>query len=131
MKFRTEKTIEVDEWDKLVTQTYGRPYHFQQQGGCRDRGSFRLSVPSEVDEEMPDTVPEIVNHDEMGVNFAAWLARDPKQVLQGDDDASRTEQWCIDLWWTRNFYPPLQAVANDLHAKGLLEAGDYVIDIDW
>jgi hypothetical protein len=22
-------------------------------------------------------------------------------------------------------------VINDLHAKGLLEAGDYMIDIDW
>ena len=33
--------------------------------------------------------------------------------------------------WERNFYPNIQAVANDLYKKGLLETGDYWIDIDW
>jgi len=27
--------------------------------------------------------------------------------------------------------PNIQRVANDLHTKGLLEAGKYIIDIDW
>jgi hypothetical protein len=35
------------------------------------------------------------------------------------------------MWWDRNFYPNLQMVANDLHEKGLLAAGDYIISIDW
>ena len=35
------------------------------------------------------------------------------------------------MFWERNFYPHVEMVMNDLHAKGLVEAGEYVIDIDW
>lgn len=28
--------FEVDEWDNLVSSTYGRVYNFQQQNGCKD-----------------------------------------------------------------------------------------------
>jgi hypothetical protein len=35
------------------------------------------------------------------------------------------------MWWERNFYPDIQIVANDLHSKDLLEAGTYIIEIDW
>ena len=68
---------------------------------------------------------------EMGVSFAAWLARDPKAPLKDASSDERTERWCIELFWHRNFYPGFQMVANDLHAKGLIEAGKYTIDIDW
>lgn len=37
----------------------------------------------------------------------------------------------IELFWKRNFYPCLQSVANDLHKKGLVESGEYLIEIDW
>ena len=126
MKIKTEKVIDVHEWDKLITETYGRPYCFQQQGGCKSRGIFRLSVPDEAEDYEQDSVPEVVNHDEMGVSFAAWLARDPKAPL-----ADGRTDYALGLWWDRNFYPDVQMVANDLHEKGLLEAGDYVIEIDW
>lgn len=130
MKTRTEKVIDTHEWDKLVIATYGRPYCFQQQEGCKSRGSFRFTVPAESqDEDMNDSIPETVNDPVMGVKFAKWLERDPKAPLNADELWG--EQWCIDLWWTRNFYPDFQTVANDLHVKGLLEAGDYTIDIDW
>ena len=62
----------------------------------------------------------------MGVKFAVWLARDPKQPLK-----DQKNDFQLSLWWDRNFYPDVQTVANDLHAKGLLASGDYVIDIDW
>lgn len=130
MKTRTEQVIDVQEWDKLVSDTYGRPYAFQQQEDCRDRGSFRLKVPDEAEDFANETVPEVVNGSEMGVRFSDWLARDPKQPLAHDDEC-RSEQWAIDLWWARNFYPDVQMVANDLHARGLLDAGEYTIDIDW
>lgn len=128
MKIRTEKVIDVSEWDALVKKTYGRQYSFQQQEGCKDRGVFRFSVPaeSEIDDAYPDSVTEVVNGEEMGVNFVAWLARDPQQPLPG-----QTEDYQLRIWWDRNFYPDVQMVANDLHSKGLLEAGDYTIDIDW
>lgn len=67
-----------------------------------------------------------VNGDEMGVSFKAWLERNPSQELPDDKNS-----WSLELFWGRNFYPDVQMVANDLHAKGLIEAGDYVIDIDW
>ncbi len=126
MKIRTEKIIEVSDWDELVEQTYGRRYSFQQQDGCKSRGIVRVSVPDEADDYESDIVPEIVNDEEMGVSFAAWQERDPKAPLTHDSDS-----FSLDLWWERNFYPDIQMVANDLCAKGLLEAGDYVINIDW
>lgn len=126
MKTRTETIVDVSEWDTLVSNTYERHYSFQQQAGCKDRGYFRLKVPDEAEDYENDTVPEVINDPEMGVSFKAWLERDPKQPIGG-----RSADWEINLWWGRNFYPDVQMVANDLHAKGLLEAGEYTIDIDW
>ena len=117
--------IEVSDWDRLVNKTYGRTYSFQQQDDCKPRGIFRFKVPDSVDSEYPDTIEEKVNGDEMGVSFAAWLARDPKKPIPQKD------RWALDMWWERNFYPDVQEVANDLHARGLLPAGKYVINIDW
>jgi len=72
MKIRTEKVIDVSDWDDLVAKTYGREYSLQQQDGCMDRGRFCISVPSVSNDFHNDAVPEIVNHDERGVSFAAW-----------------------------------------------------------
>jgi len=131
MKLKTKNVIASQDWDELVEKTYGRPYCLQQQDGCQGRGNIGITVPSEDnDSDMADSVPEICNAPEMGVKFAKWLERDPKQPLGKDEDC-RDEQWAIDLWWNRNFYPDLQTVANDLHSKGLLDAGDHTINIDW
>lgn len=128
MKIRTENVIEVSDWDKVVTATYGRPYNFQQQDGCQDRGRFYIAIPAEAEDFEKDIVPENVNDEEMGVSFVAWLARDPEQLLSPKD---QQDAWELRLWWERNFYPNIQMVANDLHAKGLIEAGKYSIDTDW
>lgn len=127
-KIRTEQVVDVSEWDKLVKKTYGRPYSFQQQDGCKSRGVFRFKVPDDAGDYGRDSVPEEVNGDEMGVSFAAWLARNPKRKLSNPEDQ---ESYCLELWWHRNFYPDIQMVANDLHKKGLLKAGKYTINIDW
>jgi hypothetical protein len=126
MKIQTQKVIDSSDWDEFVRKTYNRPYCFQQQDGCKDRGNFYLQVPEESDDITNDTVPEIVNHKDMGVSFAAWLSRDPKTPIKNqkyDRD--------LELWWHRNFYPDVQMIANDLNAKGLLESGNYTINIDW
>ncbi len=123
-----EMVISMSEWDDLVKKTYERPYSFQQQDGCRSRGYFRFSVPDEAEDYERESVPEEVNHHEMGVSFAAWLARNPKQKLS---DPQAQEDYCLVLWWERNFYPDIQMVANDMHSKGLLKAGDYTMLIDW
>lgn len=123
---RTEQVIDVGDWDNLVETTYGRPYSFQQQDGCKERQRVKITIPDGEDDYENDTVPEVVNGREMGVSFKAWLERDPKQELPNDKNS-----WSLGLFWERNFYPDVQMVANDLHAKGLIEAGTYTIDIDW
>ncbi len=128
MKIRTEKVIDVSEWDDLVKETYSRPYSFQQQDGCKSRGVFHFSVPGDADDYEQESAPEEVNHPKMGVSFVAWLARDPKQKLSKLDEQM---DYHLELWWERNFYPDIQMVANDLHSKGLLDAGEYMINIDW
>lgn len=127
IKFKNVKVIEASDWDKLVEETYGKPYSFQQQDGCKPRGMFHLEVPSgyTCDDEMNADIPEIINGDTMGVKFKKWLERDPKQSVDGKTD------YRIRLWWDRNFYPDIHTVANDLHKKGLIEAGEYSIEIDW
>jgi hypothetical protein len=126
MKIRTEQVIDVSDWDKFVIKTYGRPYAYQQQEGCQPRGTFRFDVPGSTDDFENDTLSADDDEHEMGVSFAAWLARDPKLPIE-----NQKHPWERDMWWERNFYPNLQMIANDLHAKGLLAAGSYTIDIDW
>lgn len=125
---KTKQVIEVSEWDAIVVKTYGRPYTLQQQDGCQSRGSITINVPDKADDSECESVPEEVNAEEMGVSFKAWLARDPKQKLSNPEDQA---DYCLELWWARNFYPDLQMVANDLHARGLLAAGTHTILIDW
>lgn len=129
MKFRPEKVVDVDEWDKLVSETYGRPYTFQQQDGCKDRGTYTLTVPDSYDwesEALDDVSEDSDEEYPTAVKFEKWLSRDPKQSLQNQE-----YEWELSLWWERQFYPYIETVANDLHKRGLLEAGEYLIVIDW
>lgn len=131
-RVRTELVIDVSDWDQLVTETYGRPYNFQQQDGCKGRGREHITIgydPEYVYDFERTTVPEIVNHDEMGVSFEAWLARDPEQKLNSPDDWDRDHG--LELWWHRNFYPTAESIGHDLLKRSLIEEGDYTIDIDW
>jgi hypothetical protein len=128
LKYTNIRTIEVQDWDSLVEETYQRPYSFQQQDGCKSRGVYDLEIPSKYndDDEMNDSIPEEVNGEIMGVKFEKWLARDPKQPI-----INQEFDFELKLFWERNFYPCIEAVANDLHKKGLIEAGKYRINIDW
>jgi hypothetical protein len=117
IKTKSVQMIGDSDWDDLVTATYGRPYSFQQQDGCKARGTFDITVPDEAYDYEDTSIPYTINGEDMGVSFAAWL--------EAPADKYR------DIFWKRNLYPDVQMVANDLHVKGLLPAGDYVIDIDW
>lgn len=124
LEYNTVKMIAVSDWNKLVKHVYQRSYNFQQQYGCQDRGICRITIPGQPDDYENDTVPEIVNGEEMGVSFKAWLERDP--VINVFEQEYENE-----LFWERNFYPDIQMVANDLYEKGFIEPGDYIINIDW
>ena len=129
MKTKTIDIITVQDLDSLVIETYGKPYSFQQQDGCKDRGEEYIPVPCESEDYKNNTVSENVNDLDMGVSFKAWLERDPNLKLNSTNQWDRDHG--LDLWWERNFYPHVSMIINDLHAKGLLDAGEYMIDIDW
>lgn len=130
IKSKNIKIIEVDDWDDLIQKTYNKPYSFQQQEGCRDRCVFKFSVPvnqyemEEQEECMNDEIPEEINGDLMGIKFNKWLERDISKPV-GE------HEWGIELFWDRNFYPSTLTLINDLYQKGLIEMGEYAIDVDW
>jgi hypothetical protein len=123
--------LDSDQLDGLVEQTYGKPYCFQQQDGCKNRGSLeRFILPIEHSYDFKYTeIPEKVNGDVMGVSFEAWLARDISQKLNSDDPWDREHG--LSLFWNRNFYPHPEMIMSDLNKRGILPDGDYVINIDW
>lgn len=128
LKSKQVTMIECGDLDGFVEETYGRIYNFQQQDDCKERGIEYITVPVKLPFDFKnDTVPEIINDPKMGVSFKAWLERDPMQPLSNSDDPD----YHLELWWTRNFYPSLDMIMNDLHEKGLIEAGNYAINIDW
>lgn len=130
LNINTKKTIEESEWSRFVSEVYKRPYSFQQQGGCMDRGIYTLIVPTDdLDDCNNQTAEECCENDD-GVAFIEWVNRDPELPVPSTDTLNR-DKWYINLWWERNFYPNIDMVANDLYKKGLLEEGEYVIIIDW
>jgi hypothetical protein len=124
-----KQVIMIDslEFDDIVEKTYGKHYCFQQQEGCKSVGTEHFKIPTPRTDFDRDSIPEEVNGDIMGVSFKAWLDRDPKEPLND----SKTTDWEIDLFWERNFYPHPEILLNDLDSKGLIPAGELVINIDW
>jgi hypothetical protein len=126
LKVSNKKLIDIHDWNDLVRKTYGKIYNFQQQRGCQPRGLFHIPIPSDYteDEEMNDDVTIVVNGGKKGIKFEKWLEKDSKIH-------NFKNEWENELFWERNFYPDIYTVANDLHKKGLIEPGDYIIEIDW
>ncbi len=149
LKTKKVNVIDLFDWDKLVEKTYGRTYSFQQQDGCKERQHVRITVPVKDPEDYKnDNIPELINGIEMGVSFKAWLERDPNAPLnpsdkeligspyywgetEDDEIKYKEDTGHINMFWERNFYPNVDMIINDLHSKGLIEAGEYEIDIDW
>ncbi len=48
-----------------------------------------------------------------------------------DEPERENSKWELELFWGRNFYPDVSMIIDDLYERGLLEAGDFSIDIDW
>jgi hypothetical protein len=114
LKYKTQRVIDLRDWDQLVKDTYGKEYSFQQQDGCRERQQYYIEIPSKWTND--DTMPDEPSKNEQGVKFSVWLEENPS--------------WSgLDI--IRNFYPDVETLANDLFDKGLIEEGVYVIDVDW
>jgi hypothetical protein len=129
LKTKTVKLISVQDWDEFVSNIYGKPYSFQQQDGCKERGIHKFSAPDPYENEFDyenTSIPFEVNGNEMGVSFQTWLNTSPKDTLKHFENEREN-----NLFWERNFYPDVSMIVNDLHSKGILEEGEYVIEIDW
>jgi len=116
------KVIEVSEFDKLVFDTYGKPYSFQEQDGCKGKGKKYITVPCIEHDYKADNI----QGERKGVSFKAWLNKDIDEPF-----GKRKSKIDNALFWFRNFYPHVSMIINDLFAKGLLEKGEYAIEIDW
>jgi hypothetical protein len=126
IKYTTIKQIDDSNLDNLVQKVYRKPYTFQQQNGCQERCTRHITVPERIfEDEVFNTLSEAIEDDAYGVSFEDWLAADPNDPIFGE------EEWEREMRFQRNVYPPLEYVVNDLHAKGLIEAGEYQILIDW
>lgn len=130
LKYTNMKIIDSFDWDKLVQETYGKPYCFQQQNDCQPRGTHKITIPEENIEDYDfenEKIPFKINGNVMGVKFNTWLNTSEEDIKKEFLEKENS----LHLFWDRNFYPNLQVIANDLHSKGLIEAGEYVINIDW
>lgn len=138
LKIRTIKQIDVQDWNNLVIEIYGKPYSLQQQDGCKSRGLEYITVPvkNPYDYEN-DSISFIVNGNEMGVSFKAWDKSNYDSVLEEfkeqEEDTSqfKLSKFYTEMFYERNFYPSIDMIINDLHNQGLLEEGEYQINIDW
>jgi hypothetical protein len=121
--------IDDSEWSDFVSEIYKRPYNFQQQEGCRERGVYPFSVPiSNPFDYKNSKIPETTSTNQEGVSFEAWLSRDPSLKLKSKID---NDPLSLNMWWHRSFYPFVDMIVDDLYKRGLLEEGEYIIDIDW
>lgn len=121
--------IEDGEWSEFVSGIYKRPYCFQQQEGRRPRGIYEFKVP--VDNPFDyrnEKIPETASTNKFGVSFKSWLERDPNSKLKTKKDDNPES---LEMWWHRSFCPDCEMIMDDLYKRGLLEEGEYVINIDW
>ena len=116
MKITEIKLIELAEFDSLVKETYKKPYSLQQQEGGMERHLLRIAVPVEEPEDHQDG--------DMGVSFETWLNTSLETF-------PFEYEYQMEFFWEREFYPPLEMIVNDLFNQGLMEAGEYGIDINW
>ena len=122
LKYKNIKLIEVDDWDSFVKDVYKKPYNFQQQDGCKERGVSYFSVPLNGKPEDFENEDVISNYYNYGVKFSSWLDKDPENPSREFED---------ETWWERDFYPNIDMIIDDLYKKGLIEEGEYGINIDW
>ncbi len=142
LKIETWQVIHETEFSKLVEETYGRPYQLQQQEPMMGQNEVRhVVVPStntfngQNDPTFEQWLKRSVNEpvpDPTGEMWEKFYAENPDQgTYTPRDDARLPGGLTHELWWTRDFYPPLEEVLNDLHRRGLIAEGEYHIEAWW
>lgn len=136
LKYKEVKVITVSDWDNLVKEVYGKPYNFQQQDDCKARGYEPFTVWEDLNYDLSycedftnKKIPYEINGKIMGVSFQTWLNTTEEDIKS--KFLNRDVKLGFDIFWHRNFYPHISILAQDLYKKGLIEAGDYLIKIDW
>lgn len=136
LEFEIKKVVEDYHWNAFVESVFGKEpntYNFQQQNGCRDRGLYLVRVfPSEEDlldeqELLDEEISYKVNgYGEMfGVSLKTWL-----NTSKEDTKSKVGKDYLNDLFWARHFYPTIEELVAYLYKLGLLEEGDFYIEID-
>ena len=118
--------IDVQEWNKIVSSTYWKPYNFQQQDWCKDRWTFKFNVPNDEWDEyewIEELTPVSQYETNMWVDFMKWQWT--PAIIDWPDWREEV------LKWERYFYPSVYSVANDLFNRWLLAEWEYLINIDW
>ena len=127
--FKTKKIIDEGDWNLFVESVFGKEpftYIFQQQDGCKEPGLYLVKVPpSEEQESLDEEICYKVNGKTFGVSLKTWLN------TSKEDTKSKVEKdYLNNLFWMRHFYPKLDELVAHLHKLGLIEAGDFYIEID-
>ena len=120
LEYDEVRLVDSYDFDQFVKSVYGKPYCYQQQDDCRDKGIESFTVPMEEDDYFDN---DLEDEPLMGVSFKTWLDKDVNEKFFEDD-------WENTLFWYRNFYPHFSMIINDLYKKGLIEKGSYIMSID-
>lgn len=142
IKVETWKVINESEFNEVVSKTYGRPYHLQQQGDMLGNDTtHRIEVSKDGSEGCSGG----------SVSLNEWLAVDPEthkfpdprwettgKHLPDDHPSKKFYPEFLepgtsyyDMHWERDFYPDMDELLDDLLEKGLIEEGTYQINVSW
>ena len=102
LKYKTVKLVWESDLQDLILDTYGR------------RTEWAAEQEMSQNETRNFTVPSNRYVDEDSLTVAQWLA------------GETTELYGYTL-----VEPEMQLILNDLHARGLVEAGEYVVEVWW
>lgn len=115
------------ELSKLIGKHYGKPYKIQQQGDMMSNDSYFTvevgpDMEFEIDDWAADDTDEVIEAKAIA-QIAAWQAKECPPEHKGT--------YSEELWWEREGYMPYDILLWDLNRKGLIPAGDYLIEVMW
>lgn len=132
--FKPVNLIWEHDFSRLVTQVYGKPYCFQQQGekmGQDTLYKFEVDPPEELTDEVEAWATDMITE---------WLQAEPPPERESYISAETGQlawkerpknDFETRLWWLRDNYPQFDAIIIDLRRRGLIEPGEYALHVWW